>query len=304
MNSRGTSRLPLLLAVLLASLALAAPALALELHGQLVRAGEHQLWISCAGTGSPTVVIDVGIGGDPREWTRVVDDLRTDVRVCQYERAAYGASEPGPFPRDAKREGEELLALLRNAGEKPPYLVAGQGLGALNAYVLAGSHAKLLAGLALFAPPPLPWLAGDGWPGVRDRAPKETAHLRNVAQKLAASSLEADKIRAPRFLAMASENESLFSSSAKQAAVVKSLGALPLLVVGAALPNPILGADAVPFEKYTVEENRKLAAKSSRGEFVLFDDSGPMVHHDAPARVVESLRALLRRLRAGERKTP
>jgi pimeloyl-ACP methyl ester carboxylesterase len=290
--------------MLLALLPLGAPVPAVELSGRLASAGGHQLWISCAGAGSPTVVIDVGIGGDPREWTRVVDDLRADVRVCQYERGAYGASEPGPFPRDAKREGEELLALLRNAGEKPPYLLAGQGLGALNAYVLAGSHANLLAGLALFAPPPLAWLAGDGWQGVRDRAPMETAHLRNVAKKLAASSLEADKNRAPRFLAMASENESLFSSSAKQAAAVKSLGALPLLVVGAALPNPILGADAVPFQKYTVEENRKLAAKSSHGEFVLFDDSGPMVHHDAPARVVESLRALLRRLRAGERKTP
>jgi pimeloyl-ACP methyl ester carboxylesterase len=248
------------------------------------------------------VVIDVGIGGDPREWTRVVDDLRADVRVCQYERAAYGASEPGPFPRDAKREGEELLALLRNAGEKPPYLLAGQGLGALNAYVFAGSHSNLLAGVALFSPPPLAWLAGEGWQGVRDRAPKETAHLKSVAQKLAASSLEADKNRAPRFLAMASENESLFSSSAKQAVAVKSLGALPLLVVGAALPNPILGADAVPFQQYTVEENRKLAAKSSRGEFALFEDSGPMVHHDAPARVVESLRALLIRTRGRQSK--
>ncbi len=274
------------------------PALALELPGQLVAAEKHKLWIACAGTGAPTVVIDVGIGGDPREWTRVVDDLRKDARVCQYERAAYGASEPGPFPRDAKREGEELVALLRAAGEKPPYLLVGQGLGALNVYVLAGAHAELLAGVALLAPPPLPWLSGRGWPGLRDRAAKETEHYRSVAQKLLASSLAADRARAPRFLAMASENESMFAASAKQAAAVSSLGALPLLVVGAALPNPILGADAVPFQSYSVEESRKLAARSSRGDFVLLEDSGPMVHHDAPARVVDALRSLLKRVRA------
>ncbi len=103
---------------------------------------------------------------------------------------------------------------------------------------------------------------------------------------------------------MASENESMFSTSARQAAAVKSLGALPLLVVGAAQPNPILGADAVPFQKLSVEESRKLAAKSSRGEFVLFEDRGPRVHHDAPARVVDALRSLLKRVREGERKGP
>ena len=127
---------------------------------------------------------------------------------------------------------------------------------------------------------------------------------RSVARKLLASSLAADRSRAPRFLAMASENESMFAASAKQAASVKTLGALPLLVAGAALPNPILGADGAPFQKYTVDESRKLAAKSSRGEFVLFEDSGPMVHHDAPARVIEALRALLKRVRSIESKQP
>jgi pimeloyl-ACP methyl ester carboxylesterase len=286
---------------LLALSALGGGISALTLEGRLVDAGKHKLWISCAGTGGPTVVIDVGIGGDPREWTRVVDDLRRDVRVCQYERAGYGASEPGPLPRDARREGEELLALLRNAGEKPPYLLAGHSLGALNAYVLAGSHGSLLAGLALLDPPPLRWLSGEGWPGLREMAKARTEQFREVAAKLAASPNAGDKNRAPRFVAMASEHEMLFSESARQAAAVKSLGNLPLLVVGTAKPNPILGADAVPYQSYTVEENRKLSARSSDGKFVLLEESGHMMHHDAPERTAAVLRDLLSRARAKSR---
>jgi len=291
-----------LLLGLAAALALGDPVHALELTGRLVDAGKHKLWISCAGSGAPTVVIDVGIGGDPREWTRVVEDLRRDARVCQYERAGYGESESGPLPRDARREGEELLALLRNAGEKPPYLLAGHSLGGLNAYVLAGAHGDALAGVALLDPPPLRWIAGEGFPRLREMATARTEQFRHVAAKLAASDAPGDKIRVPRFLAMASEHEMLFSDSAKQAAAVKTLGKLPVVVVGTARPNPIFGEDAVAYQAYTVEENRKLASRLSNAKFVLLEDSGHMMHHDAPEKTAAVLRELLARARA--KKTP
>ncbi len=291
-------RRSLLVVGLLALFTHGAPLRAVQLEGRLVDTGTHKLWISCAGTGVPTLVIDVGLGGDPREWTRVVDDLRHDVRVCQYERGGYGPSEPGPFPRDARREGEELLKLLRNAGEKPPYLLAGHALGGVNAYVLAGAHRDLLAGLALLHPLPLDWIAGKEGAGVRAFGEKQRVQCERVARQMLASPNAADRSRAARFRAMASEQEMLLKEAAKQAAGVKTLDALPLLVVAAARPNLILRADAQAYQKMSIEEGRRLAAKSTRGKFVLLEESGEMMHRDAPERVVNALRDLLARARA------
>ena len=180
---------------------LAAPVLgghvrALEVHGRLVDAGGHRLWISCDGSATPTVVIDVGLGADPREWTCVVEGLRHDARVCQYERAGYGASEPGPFPRDAKREGEDLVKLLAAAGEHPPYLLVGHSLGALDACVLAGAHRDRLAGLALLHPLPLGWISGKEGAKVRAFRESQRAQYEHVARQMLASPYAADRSRA------------------------------------------------------------------------------------------------------------
>jgi pimeloyl-ACP methyl ester carboxylesterase len=273
------------------------PVAAVELPGRLVSAGKHKLWIYCQGTGAPTVVLDVGLGSDPREWTRVVDDLQHDTRVCRYERAGYGASEPGPFPRDARREGEELVTLLRNAGEKPPYLLAGYSFGGLNVYVLAGAHRDLLAGLALLDPPPLAWMGGGEFERPRKFFDGQIAQYRRVAKQMLASPLAADRSRAARFEAMASEQEMMRSESAKQAAAVKTLGSLPLLVVATARPNVMYGTDAKAYQKKWIDESRRLATASSNGKFILLEESGPAMQHDAPEQVVNALRELLARAR-------
>ena len=291
-------RLPLVPGVLILA-ALGQAGRAVELKGSLVQAGPtHKLWISCAGTGAPTLVVDVNLGSDPREWTKVVDDLRSDVRVCQYERAGYGASEPGPFPRDARREGEELLKLLANAGEKPPYLLVGHSLGALNAYVLAGAHRDVLAGLALLHPLPLEWITGKEGAGMRDFLEKQRGKYERVAKQLLASPYAADKSRAVRFQAMDSEQEMLLEDSAKQAAAVKTLGSLPVLVVAVSQPNLILGPDRQVYQDKTIEEGRKLAARSTNGKFVLLEDSGEMMQRQAPEKVADALREFLTRVRA------
>jgi pimeloyl-ACP methyl ester carboxylesterase len=276
------------------------PARALHLEGRVVGAGKQKLWIGCAGTGAPTLVIDVGLGGDPREWSRVVQDVRNDVRVCQYERAGYGQSEPGPFPRDARREGEELLKVLEEAGEKPPYLLVGHSLGAVNAYVLAGAHRDALAGLALLHPLPLGWIAGKEGTNVRLFLEKQREKYHHVAKQLAASPAVADKIRAARFLAMDSEQEMLVRDSAKQAAAVTTLGSLPVLVVAAKRPNPILGPDRQTYQDRTIEEGRRLAARSTNGKFVLLEESGEMMQRDAPDKVADAIRELLGRIRAAQ----
>ncbi len=91
--------------------------------------GRH-LSISCLGTGSPTVVLEAGLDwGGSWSWITVLPEVARFTRVCAYDRAGSGFSDPGPIPRDGKHIVSDLHALLGAAGERPPYVLVGQSLG-------------------------------------------------------------------------------------------------------------------------------------------------------------------------------
>src|SRR6266516_4666075 len=67
--------------------------------GQLVDVGGYRLHINCVGQGSPTVVLDAGLGGSSLDWSLVQPELGRTTRVCAYDRAGMGWSDPSPYPR-------------------------------------------------------------------------------------------------------------------------------------------------------------------------------------------------------------
>jgi len=75
---------------------------------QQVNIGTHGLHIHCVGAGTPVVVIDVGVGDSYTNWQPIQQQLARDTRVCAYDRAGYGQSEPGPMPRHSKQVAQEL----------------------------------------------------------------------------------------------------------------------------------------------------------------------------------------------------
>ncbi|MBA2769748.1 MAG: alpha/beta fold hydrolase [Sporichthyaceae bacterium] len=83
------------------------------------------MFLDCRGSGSPTVVLEAGLTGDLRTWERVVPDVKKQTRVCAYDRANIGRSEPAPTPRTAADLVQDLDTLLKAAGEKPPYVLVG-----------------------------------------------------------------------------------------------------------------------------------------------------------------------------------
>jgi hypothetical protein len=90
--------------------------------GQLVDVGGHRLHINCTGTGSPTVVIEAGLGDWSTSWGEAVQPaVAKTTRVCTYDRAGMGWSEAGPLPRDAAQFARELHTLLQNAQIPGPY---------------------------------------------------------------------------------------------------------------------------------------------------------------------------------------
>jgi pimeloyl-ACP methyl ester carboxylesterase len=117
--------------------------------GTLVDVGGHHLHVRCVGDGSPTVILEAANGGMSAHWMRVQQEVAKATRVCAYDRAGLGWSEPGPEPRDAKRVSSELHALLTNAGIESPYVLAGHSYGGLYARMYADLHPDEVAGVVL-----------------------------------------------------------------------------------------------------------------------------------------------------------
>ena len=61
----------------------------------------RRLNVYCSGAGSPTVILDAAIGSSMYVWHKVQPVLARYVRVCSYDRAGYGFSDPGGLPRPA-----------------------------------------------------------------------------------------------------------------------------------------------------------------------------------------------------------
>ena len=120
--------------------------------GRMVPVGDYKLQLYCFGSGSPTVVIEPGMGVDWVSWRRVITKLIPANRVCVYDRAGYGWSEPGPTPRTALREAGELHVLLTRAAVPQPYIFAAHSFGAYIARIYASQFRDSLAGVVLVDP--------------------------------------------------------------------------------------------------------------------------------------------------------
>jgi pimeloyl-ACP methyl ester carboxylesterase len=117
--------------------------------GKLVDIGGYQLHINCTGTGSPTVILDAGLGGTSLDWSKVQPAVARFTRVCSYDRAGYGWSQTGPGPRTSQQSVTELHALLTHAQINGPYVLVGHSLGGLNMRLYAYRYPAEVMGMVL-----------------------------------------------------------------------------------------------------------------------------------------------------------
>src|SRR5205823_10320911 len=85
--------------------------------------------LNCAGQGHPTVILEAGLNDFSVIWTVVQREVATFARVCSYDRAGFGWSEPSPQPRTGTTMAHELHTLLVTADVKPPYVLVGHSFG-------------------------------------------------------------------------------------------------------------------------------------------------------------------------------
>jgi pimeloyl-ACP methyl ester carboxylesterase len=118
--------------------------------GRLVAIGEgRSLYLVCVGSGSPTVVLEAGLGADTHSWQDVQPQLGRTTRTCAYDRAGIGNSVRRPGVHDAGDDTDDLERLLVGAHIEPPYVLVGQSYGGLLIRLFAQSHPEETAGLVL-----------------------------------------------------------------------------------------------------------------------------------------------------------
>jgi pimeloyl-ACP methyl ester carboxylesterase len=120
--------------------------------GKLVDVGGRRLHLHCAGSGSPTVVIEAGASSFAIDFTLVQSELSRTNRVCSYDRAGHGWSDA--ITAAAPREGipQELRALLQKDGIAPPYVLVGASMGGLYVRRYQIDYPQDVAGLVLLDP--------------------------------------------------------------------------------------------------------------------------------------------------------
>ncbi len=219
--------------------------------GQMVDVGGYRLHINCTGTGSPTVVIDAGWGDWSLGWSRVQPAVAATTRVCSYDRAGMGYSEPGPLPRDAEQFAKELHTLLDRAGVPGPYVLVGHSMGGLPVRVFAHEYPTNVAGVVLIesmspGQSRVPATDASSRNASQAGAPEITTLLarfgfvRMFAKPTGAVAPEAKQAYAAFSVtphaaqAWADEGHGM-PASMDQASAVKSFGDLPLIVLTASL---------------------------------------------------------------------
>ena len=122
-----------------------------------------------AGSGSPAVVFENGLGGRLEWWAQVLPVISKETQVFAYNRPGIGDSAEVATPRDGETVIRELRTSLHAKGIAPPYVLVGHSLGGLYMQLYARRYPNEVAGLVLVDATHPEQLKGAGskenWPG-------------------------------------------------------------------------------------------------------------------------------------------
>jgi pimeloyl-ACP methyl ester carboxylesterase len=118
-----------------------------QMPGGLYLVNGHRMRLDCTGSGSPTLVLDAGLGNDGLIFSAVQPALAATTRVCSYDRAGMGWSDPVPTPRDADQIAEQLHSLLQAAGIGGPIVAVGHSIAGMYIRDYASHYPAEVVGL-------------------------------------------------------------------------------------------------------------------------------------------------------------
>jgi pimeloyl-ACP methyl ester carboxylesterase len=269
--------------------------------GQLVDVGGFRLHIHCVGTGTPTVVLDAGLGGTSLDWNLVQTQIGQTTRVCAYDRAGMGWSESGPTPRTPARIASELHTLLGKAGIAGPYILVGHSLAGKNVRIFALQHPNEVVGMVLvdarseYVDKHTSLAEAQAF----QQAVAAQGNLYRLARTLGLVRLFGASLEGTPAMTAETRLEMAFFASGERALdataaealeratddgqlrAAPGLGDLPLIVLAA--------GESMEHLPYWPEAQRDQAALSTNGRLIVVEGSGHAIHAEQPALVIDAV---------------
>lgn len=260
--------------------------------------GGRSIRLTCTGTGSPTVVVDAGMGTAPVEdpgWGGIAGKIAPITRICRYDRAGLGGSDPAPItPRTSADAAADLHAALDKAKVPGPYLLAGHSIGGLHSLVFAALYPRETTGLVLISsthPDQMTtWLSL-----LPLAAPNEEKAVTEARSFL--TTMVSDPTK--------NEEKLDFTASAAQARELKTLGARPVVIATHSprfrmvpgLSEPM----AIKLEEATQAMQKQFLSLSSNARQNIAAAAGHGLPHEAPDFVVDNILQGVALVRASSR---
>jgi pimeloyl-ACP methyl ester carboxylesterase len=284
--------------------------------GELHSVKGRLMHIHCRGSGSPTVIIEQGIGGPSLDWNEINGRMGQITRVCDYDRAGMGYSEPAYVPTLSVDVAKNLDALLLAAQVTDDLIFVGWSAGGMYAreyYRQFPSHVK---GMVLVDSPheqtiqrmpPQPsnqanldrlmrnyYLAQIGWLRLNGE----------IEQQYADAQPEEDRKRlisifqkSHTYRTLVDEGVGLEQDFARRVTPPK-LGDLPVIVIAEGKPrHPYMQENLAKWH----ELQRELANLSTDGRFVVASNSAHFIHRSEPEVILKAVSDVVGAVRSGQR---
>lgn len=245
----------------------------------------------CNGSGTPTVVLENGLGQSEDTWDRVRPNLAKLTRVCSYDRPGNGDTEPLPegAVRTVRDQADTLDDALEAAKVEPPYVLVGHSWGGAIVQLYASQHRDDVAAVVLVDSSHADTLSD--WIAALPPAPANDVDPLAQVRSLLEAAQQPD------------ETEHLDRKKSERQLHGVELGSTPLVVVTAAtsdLAAALPPALAKKVDAIWRREQDELAALSDDSVHALAAHSGHFVQNDQPELVLAAVKAAVTAARSRE----
>ena len=291
--------------------------------GQLYTVEGRSMHLYCTGQGSPTILLEAGAGDDVLYWQTIQPDLAKITRVCAYDRAGIGWSDPDPGKRDSEAIARQLHELLQQASVARPMVMVGASAGGFHVREYVREFPDEVVAVALLdsssphqvdeLPGSRAWYDGEirnrpkqlkweklkvwsGWPRLIGECHESLPPALDRYQ----AAFDAEQCR-PKYVGGDVDEFLNFETSGREAERLTTFGDRPLLVISQDPDRSKTGwtADAIAGQPVWNREQEVLKTMSGRSWRVIARGSRHHVHHDRAEVVLREIERLVTYVRGG-----
>jgi pimeloyl-ACP methyl ester carboxylesterase len=279
--------------------------------GRLVDVGGRKMHIDCTGEGSPTVILESGLGDSYVSWRQVQPEIAKFARVCSYDRAGLGYSDASSEPRTSKVIAQQLHELLRTAQVNPPYVLVGHSMGGYDVRLYASLYQNEIVGMVL---------VDSSHPDQENRFPPDLKKMEGRWHREARLFKAIMPFGVPRLFGMCDDDPHIratdcnfntareavaesnaFPESAAQTASTGPFGYMPLAVLShdpdkpsSEMPPELARSVNTEWEKMQEE----MAHLSTRGTQTIARNSAHYIQNDRPDVVINAVHSIVDQARS------